>query len=148
MGKRCFAAVTGYEHQVQLPQRKTALSAGYDLEAASDVTVQPGGVTLIPTGLKAYMEPDEMLLLAIRSSLAVKHSLMLANGVGIIDSDYVDNPDNEGHIMVAVANVGTSPVMVARGERIAQGIFTRFLTITEDQAGGARSGGFGSTGKR
>lgn len=148
MGSRRFAAVAAYEGQVQLPQRKTALSAGYDLEAAADVIAEPGRVTLVPTGLKAYMGPDEVLLLYIRSSLAAKRGLMLANGVGVIDSDYVDNPDNEGHIMVAVSNLTAQPVTITKGERIAQGIFTRFLTTADDQAGGVRSGGFGSTGQQ
>lgn len=148
MAERRFAAIRTYEGQIALPARKTALSAGYDLEAAEELTVAPGEVKLIPTGLKAYMGADEVLLLAVRSSLAVKRRLALANGIGVIDADYADNPDNEGHIMVAVVNLGTEPVTVARGERVAQGIFTRFLTTADDTAGGERTGGFGSTGPR
>ncbi|MDF2631392.1 MAG: putative dUTPase [Symbiobacteriaceae bacterium] len=146
MPDRRFAPVTGFAGRVHLPQRKTAGSAGYDLAAAADTVVEPGRVTLVPTGLKAYMGPDEVLLLAIRSSLAVKRGLLLANGVGVIDSDYVDNPENEGHIMVALANYTGQPVTITAGERIAQGIFVPFLTTAADQAGGARQGGFGSTG--
>jgi dUTP pyrophosphatase len=131
---------------VALPMRKTAQSAGYDLAAAADTVVEPGRVALVPTGLKAYMAPDEVLLLYIRSSLAVKRGLMLANGVGVVDADYADNPDNEGHIMVAVANIGREPVTLKQGERIAQGIFTRYLTVENDEATGDRTGGFGSTG--
>lgn len=148
MVERRFAAVTAYEGRVTLPQRKTALSAGYDLEAAAELSVAPGEVALVPTGLKAFMGPDEVLLLMVRSSLATKRNLMLANGVGVIDADYVDNPQNEGHIMIAVVNQGTATVRIAQGERVAQGIFTRFLTTDDDQATGQRSGGFGSTGKR
>lgn len=143
--QRRFAPVSAYP-TVSLPQRKTARSAGYDLAAAESVTVEPGKVALIPTGLKAYMAPDEVLLLSIRSSLAAKRGLMLANGVGVIDADYVDNPDNEGHILVAAVNLTDRPVIVAAGERVAQGIFVRYLTTTDDAAGGSRVGGFGSTG--
>lgn len=144
MASRRFAVVAGWS--VPLPVRKTAQSAGYDLAAAADTVVEPGRVALVPTGLKAYMAPDEVLLLYIRSSLAVKRGLMLANGVGVVDADYADNPDNEGHIMVAVANIGQTPVTIALGERIAQGIFTRYLTVEHDEATGDRTGGFGSTG--
>jgi len=145
---RRFAVVTGYEGKVRLPERKTALSAGYDLEAAEDVTLAPGEVALIPTGLKAYMEPGEVLLLYIRSSVAVKRGLTLVNGVGVIDADYVDNPDNEGHIRIALLNVGRETVSIARGERIAQAIFTPYLMVDGDAASGERKGGIGSTGSR
>jgi len=148
MSERRFAAIRQYEGRVNLPERKTSLSAGYDLEAAEPITVEPGKVALVPTGLKAYMEEGDVLLLAIRSSLALKRRLTLANTVGVIDADYVDNPDNEGHIMVALANLGEQPVAIEKGERIAQAIFTRYLTTVDDQAGGKRMGGFGSTGQR
>ncbi|MFZ5827198.1 MAG: dUTP diphosphatase [Bacillota bacterium] len=148
MAERRFAPVSGYEDKVRLPVRKTALSAGYDLEAAADIEVEPGRVALVPTGLKAYMEKGDVLILAIRSSMAVKRGLILANGIGVIDADYVDNPENEGHILVAVANLGNQAVRVAQGERIAQGIFTRYLTTAADEATGERRGGLGSTGSR
>jgi len=149
MVDRRFAPVSGPAGEgAVLPQRKTGRSAGYDLASTADVTVEPGKVALVPTGLKAYMNDDEVLLLYVRSSLAVKKGLMLANGVGVIDADYADNPDNEGHIMVAMANLGPAPVTIARGERVAQGIFTNYLTTADDVAGGAREGGFGSTGAR
>jgi len=144
---RRFAPVAAYAGQVSLPERKTARSAGYDLAAAADVVLEPGQVVLVPTGLKAYMEPDEVLLLTIRSSLAVKRGLMLANGVGVIDADYADNPDNEGHIQVAMVNLGSLPVHLAKGERIAQGIFLKYLSTCDDHAAGERTGGFGSTGR-
>ncbi|HYG57439.1 MAG TPA: dUTP diphosphatase [Symbiobacteriaceae bacterium] len=147
MADRRFAPISAYAGKVSLPERKTASSAGYDLAAAADTTVEPGKVALVPTGLKAYMAPDEVLLLYIRSSLAVKRSLMLANGVGVVDADYADNPDNEGHIMVALANLGGAPVTIAAGDRIAQGIFVKYLATAGDQAGGDRLGGFGSTGQ-
>ncbi len=147
MTERRFAPVRAYEGRVRLPQRKTRHSAGYDLEAAEEVTVEPGQVALVPTGLKAYMGEGEVLLLAVRSSLAVKRRLALANGIGVIDADYADNPDNEGHILVALVNLGDGPVTIARGERVAQGIFVNYLTVAGDQPGGRRVGGIGSTGR-
>lgn len=148
MAERRFAAISAYVGRVTAPERKTAASAGYDLAAAEETVVPPGQTAMIPTGLKAYMGPGEVLVLAIRSSLAVKRYLSLSNGIGVIDADYADNPDNEGHILVAVRNHGAEPVTVARGERVAQGIFMPFLTTVDDRATGERTGGFGSTGAR
>lgn len=148
MSERRFAPVTAYEGRVAIPQRKTARSAGYDLAAADAVQIPPGQVRLVPTGLKAYMGESEVLVLSIRSSLAAKRSLALANGIGVIDSDYADNPENEGHILVAVHNFGPVPAEIAAGERVAQGIFLPYLITADDRAGGDRLGGFGSTGTK
>ena len=149
MGKRGFAVIRAYSNAgLELPRRRTGSSAGYDLAAAEPVELEPGQVALIPTGLKAYMQQDEVLMLYIRSSLAIKHQLVLMNQVGIIDADYFDNPENEGHIRIAVCNLGTEPFIVEKGMRIAQGIFMRYLTVDGDSPGegNVRSGGFGSTG--
>ena len=148
--QRGFEIVTAFAGRgIHLPQRRTAASAGYDIEAAEDTVVGPGRVTLVPTGLKAYMQPGEVLLLTIRSSLAAKHQLMLANSVGVIDADYYGNPGNEGHIQVAICNAGAETYTVKKGERIAQGMFFAYRTVDGDTAGegAARTGGFGSTGK-
>jgi dUTP pyrophosphatase len=131
---------------IALPRRQTRGSAGYDLAAAESVRIDPGAVALVPTGLKVYMQPDEVLKIYIRSSLAVRRHLRLANQVGIIDADYADNPDNEGHILIALENRGQAPVFIERGERIAQGIFERYLVADDDDADGQRRGGVGSTG--
>ncbi len=148
MKKRGFAVVSAYQPAgVALPQRKTKHSAGYDLAAADTVTVEPQAVALIPTGLKAYMLPQEYLGIHIRSGLSIKKKLMLVNGQGVIDADYYDNPDNEGHIMIAVFNPGPDSVTIEAGERIAQGIFYRYLVADDDEGADAvRQGGFGSTG--
>lgn len=147
MADRRFLPVRGWETRAILPTRKTALSAGYDLAAAGPVRIEPGEVALVPTGLKAYMGPGEVLVLAVRSGLAVKRRLALANGIGVIDADYVDNPENEGHILIALENRGREAVELAPGERIAQGLFLPYLTTADDEPGGAREGGFGSTGR-
>lgn len=147
---RGFEWVKDYEQcGLLLPQRKTQQSAGYDIAAAAAVIIQPGQVCLVPTGLKAYMQQDEYLGIHIRSGLAVKKQLTLINGQGIIDADYYDNPDNEGHILVAMMNLGAVEVTIAPGERIAQGIFYTYLCADGDQEGekSSRAGGFGSTGQ-
>lgn len=131
-----------------IPERKTAYSAGYDIAAAQDMIAHAGQLTLIPTGLKAYMPADEYLAVHIRSGLSIRHQLCLMNGQGIIDADYYNNPDNEGHIIVAVWNAGMSAVPIAKGTRIAQGIFQKYLLADHENALEkiVRSGGFGSTG--
>ena len=113
------------------------------------MVIEPGQQVMVPTGIKAYMQPDEVLTIHIRSSMAVKHQLMLVNSVGVVDADYYDNADNEGHIYIALWNRGPEAFAIRKGDRIAQGIFSKYLTADEDQAGqGAlRQGGFGSTGK-
>ncbi|HHX51852.1 MAG TPA: dUTP diphosphatase [Clostridia bacterium] len=145
MGRR-FAVVTAYEHRdINLPRRKTRWSAGYDLESAINTRVGPGETVLVPTGLKAYMEQDEVLQVYIRSSLSIKSGLRLANGTGIIDADYVDNPENEGHIQLAIWNSSQQEVTIKKGQAVAQGIFLKYLVTNDDEAGGWRTGGFGST---
>ena len=148
MAGRGFEVVTAYKDQgIRLPARKTARSAGYDLEAAADTVLAPHAVSVVPTGLKAFMEDDEYLSVFIRSSLAFKKGLMLANSTGIIDSDYYNNEDNEGHIMIAYYNTNDVPLTIKKGERIGQGIFMEYLTVNDDAASGVRKGGIGSTGK-
>ena len=149
MRQRGFEIVSAYvKTGVSCPERKTGASAGYDLAAAEAAEIPPHGFAMVPTGLKTYMQADEVLLLYIRSSMAVKRQLMLMNGVGVIDADYYGNAENEGHIPIPIFNYGAEAVRIAAGERIAQGIFTTYLTVDGDAAGhgAARTGGFGSTG--
>lgn len=144
--KRGFERVTGYKY-VNLPKRKTKQSAGYDIESAIDAVITPGETKLIPTGIKAYMKPYEWLGIYIRSSLAIKYGIILANSVAVVDSDYYNNPDNEGHLMLPIRNVSGLPYTVKKGDRIAQGIFHRYYKVDGDKTDGSRIGGFGSTGK-
>ena len=143
--RRGFEKVSGYEY-VNLPQRKTKQSAGYDIESAVDDVITPGETKLIPTGLKAYMCENEWLGI-IRSSIAVKYGIILENSVAVIDSDYYNNPDNEGHIMIALMNTSEMPYTVKKGDRIAQGIFHQYYKVDNDSADDDRTGGIGSTGK-
>ena len=145
---RTFALVEQYRHaDLNLPKRHTKESAGYDLASAQTVIIQPGEIYLVPTGLKAYMPQGEVLLIIIRSSWAIKRGCVLANQVGVIDRDYVDNPENEGHIFIPLENKGAKPVTVQAGERIAQGLFVPFAVTDDDSSDILRSGGFGSTSR-
>ena len=146
---RGFEFISEYEGAgLALPMRSTSGSAGYDLAAAGIVFLAPGERAIVPTGVKVYMPTNEYLGIHIRSSLAIKNGLFLANSQGIIDSDYYNNPDNEGHILIALVNGGQQAVKIECGMRIAQGIFSRYLLADCD--GGEekelRTGGIGSTG--
>ena len=149
---RGFEIAKGFEEKsINLPERKTKYSAGYDVEAAED-TIVPSfkkgmAPTLIKTGIKAYMQEDEMLLLYNRSSNPKKKGLILANSVGVVDKDYYGNPDNDGHIMFAFYNIKDEDVEIKKGECIGQAIFQKYLVTDDDNAEGMRMGGFGSTRK-
>ena len=147
---RGFEIAKGFENkEINLPARKTKYSAGYDIEAAEDCIVPAFKLgqapTLIKTGLKAYMKDDEYLMLCNRSSNPKKKGLVLANSIGIVDKDYYENPDNDGHIMFAFYNIKDIDIEIKKGERIGQAIFQKYYIIDKDEADGKRSGGFGST---
>ena len=149
---RGFEVAKGFEDKgINLPIRKTKYSAGYDIEAAEDCIIpafKPGQApTLVKTGLKAYTKDDEYLMLCNRSSNPKKKGLILANSVGIVDKDYYENPDNDGHIMFAFFNVKDVDVEIKKGDAIGQGIFKQYLVTDDDVAEGERLGGFGSTNK-
>ena len=151
--KRGFEIAKGFENSnINLPVRSTKYSAGYVVEAAEDCIIpafKPGQKpTLVKTGIKAYMESDEVLILANRSSNPGKKGLILANSIGVVDSDYYENPDNDGHIMYAFFNFKAEDVEIKKGERIGQAIFQKYLVTDNDIAQGERTGGFGSTNKQ
>ena len=149
---RKFEVAKGFEDKgINLPVRKTKYSAGYDIEAAEDVIVpsfkKGMNPTLVKTGIKAYMQDDEVLILANRSSNPKKKGLILANSIGVIDKDYYGNPDNDAHIMFAFYNIKDEDVEIKKGDCIGQGIFQKYLVTDDDIATGERLGGFGSTSK-
>lgn len=149
MKERGFEIAKGWENRgINLPRRATKYSAGYDIEAAADVEIpvfQSGmKPTLIPTGLKAYCRPDEFYSVINRSS-GSKRGIVLANGIGIIDADYYENMDNDGHFQVIVINISDKVLQIKRGDRIAQVIFQKYLTTDDDRATKKRTGGIGST---
>ena len=152
MKTRGFEIAKGWEDKgINIPTRKTAHSAGYDIEAAEDITIpvfKPGiKPTLIPTGLKAYCMDDEWFMLANRSS-GPKKGFILANSIGIIDSDYYGNEDNDGHFYFAYFNCSDHDIEVKKGDVIGQVVFQKYLIVDNDNATGIRKGGFGSTDKK
>lgn len=121
-------------------------SLPYDLNTVSTLVKKyKKKVTLVPTGVKAKMPDDWYLQLSVRSSLPLKHWLVLANGVGIIDADYYNNPDNEGHIYFQIINLLPFDIILKKGDCIGQGVFLQYGTTVDDMANGEREGGFGST---
>ena len=149
---RGFEIAKGFEDKdIHIPVRKTKYAAGYDIEAAEDCVIPPfkrgDKPFLVKTGLKAYMQDDEYLKLCNRSSNPGKKGLILANSIGVVDSDYYGNPDNDGHIMYAFFNFKAEDIEIKKGDCIGQAIFEKFLIADNDEADGERKGGFGSTNK-
>lgn len=148
---RGFEIAKGYEDKnINLPVRKTKYSAGYDIEAASDIIIPkyvPGiKPTLVPTGLKAYCADDEFYMLVNRSS-GPKKGFLMANSIGIVDKDYYGNETNDGHFYFQYFNCSDHDIEVKKGDVIGQVIFMKYLTTDNDKSDGTRMGGFGSTDK-
>ena len=138
----------------ELPIKATIHSAGVDFIASADIRIPAfrfkGEATLVPTGVKAFMQKDEYLQIFARSSIPVNLGLIMSNGVGIVDSDYYNNPTNEGHIMIEFNNLTNEHITIKKGTRIAQGIFNKILPVTHGVRikNDTRSGGFGSTNEK
>ena len=138
----------------ELPIKATVHSAGVDFIACSDITIPSfrfkGKATLVPTGVKAFMQNDEYLQIFARSSIPVNLGLIMSNGVGIVDADYYNNEKNEGHIMIEFNNLTNEHITIEKGTRIAQGIFNKVLPVTHGVRikNDIRNGGFGSTGSK
>ena len=131
-----------------IPKRGTVGSAGYDFESLFDFTMQPGEIKKIPTGIKADMNDGEVLFLLVRSSQGFKYNVRLCNQVGVIDKDYYNNIDNEGHIFIKLQNQGDKEYVVKKGDKIIQGIFMNYLvTDNEENVTNKRVSGIGSTDK-
>lgn len=124
-----------------MPKRATRNSAGYDICASDECVIEPGKKAVIHTNIRVHMNSDEVLLVYPRSSYGIKRDLMLANSVGVIDADYKDE------ILICYRNMGTKTAYIAHGDRVAQGIFTKYLKTKDDDSTEVRSGGIGSTGK-
>ena len=135
----------------KLPERSTAKSAGYDFYNPEKIKITPYKIgdnpTLVPTGIKAYMQDDEYLMLCNRSSNPKKKGLVLANGVGIVDKDFYGNPDNDGAFAFAFINIKDTDCVIKKGDAIGQAIFQKYYVTDDDKADGKRLGGFGSTNK-
>ena len=173
-----FEVVSKYT-DINLPKRQTEFSAGYDFEVAKDIIIEPYEhckniletqqdylpidlqtlssitkrtkvrPTLVPTGIKCKMAADEYLEISVRSSCPLKYWLILANGVGIIDSDYYNNPSNEGHIFVKLKNEGDNDIILKKYDRYVQGIIQKYYIVdNENEIEDIRVGGIGSSGRR
>ena len=133
---------------IELPKRSTKKSAGYDIKSLEDGIIKPGEAMTFKTGLKVCMNEDECLYILSRSSQGYKYNVCLMNSVGLIDSDFYNNSSNEGHFSVRLVNFGTDDYIVKVGDKIAQGVFSKYLIVDdEEEIEGERTGGLGSTGK-
>ncbi len=120
-------------NEIKIPQRDSDYTAGYDIFLLEDIKLEKNEIKKIPTGLKCYFGKDEVLLLVVRSSMGFKYNIRLCNQVGVIDADYYNNEDNEGHIWLMVKNEGDKSVEFKKGDAIAQGIFMKYLTTNSDE---------------
>lgn len=136
--KRHFKKLTD---NATMPERATKGSAGYDISASETVTIQPGEIKLVSTGLAVQMKQDDVMLLIDRSSNPRKRGLVLSNSVGVIDHDYFPN-----EFMGMFTNITDKPVTIEAGQRIMQAVFVKYGLVDDDNATGQRIGGFGSTG--
>ena len=133
-------------NKFKLPNRSTKNSAGYDFFSLFDFSLKPGEIMKIPTGIKVNMENNDVLFLVVRSSMGFKYNVRMCNQVGVIDSDYYNNSDNEGHIWIKLKNEGDKYFIVKNGDAICQGIFLNYLTVTNERdVKKIRNGGLGST---
>ena len=141
-------AVRRLDPSVSLPEYQTPGAAGFDLAASQDVAVEPGAIALVPTGLVIKVPDGHFLGIFARSSTPLKRGLMVANGVGVIDQDYCGTTDE---VKVQVLNFTSTAVQVAKGDRIAQGVFIPVTRAQWEEASGdlrdGSRGGFGATGR-
>lgn len=131
---------------ITLPTRATKSSIAYDFYSPIDIIIESMKSAMIWTDVKAKFNTDEALLINVRSSMG-KHPIMIANTQGWIESDYYSNPDNDGNIGVRLFNLGTEPYVIKAGDRIAQGMFIKYLEADNGNTDAERNGGFGSSGK-
>lgn len=145
-----FEKVKRMEEDIKFPERSTLNSAGYDFFAIEDIIFNPKTITRVFTGVKCELMPNQVLILANRSSNPSKKGLVLLNGIGVIDADYYGNPDNDGEIAFEFYNMLDEVVEIKKGEKLGQGLILKFDKVEDDYISDpykTRSGGFGSTGK-
>lgn len=146
--KKVFGDDKMLYEEYKLPKRATENSAGYDFYAIKDYVIKPGERLKIPTGYKANFGSREVLFLLVRSSMGFKWNVRMANQVGVIESDYYNNIDNEGHMFICLQNEGDKDYVINKGDAYAQGIFLNFLVVDNDDTKTVRTGGIGSTDKK
>lgn len=134
--------------EIILPKRSTKGSAGYDFFAPFDFIIHPNETFKVPTGIKCQIDSRWFLGIFIRSSLGFKYQINIVNQTGIIDEDYFNNENNEGHIMIKLVNRGSGIVAIKKGCGIAQGIFLPYGLTVDDYSKNERTGGIGSTDRK
>lgn len=142
-----FEKVKRIEEEIKLPERSTLNSAGYDFFAIEDIIFNPETITRVFTGIKCELMPNQVLILANRSSNPSKKGLILLNGIGVIDADYYGNPDNDGEIAFEFYNMLDEIVEIKKGEKLGQGLILKFDKVEDDFVTNVRKSGWGSTGK-
>jgi len=130
-----------------LPKRGSKHSAGWDFFLKEDISIGPGFTIVTWSDVKAYMQPDEVLKIHIRSSVGIKQGIVIANQTGIIDSDYYSNENNDGNIGISLYNQDCITKHLEKGTKICQGIFEKYLVADGDETTEERVGGIGSSGK-
>lgn len=141
-----FEKVKRMEEDIKLPERSTLNSAGYDFFAIEDIIFNPKTITRVFTGVKCELMPNQVLILANRSSNPSKKGLVLLNGIGVIDADYYGNPDNDGEIAFEFYNMLDEVVEIKKGEKLGQGLILKFDKVEDDYTTNIRRSGWGSTG--
>ena len=131
---------------ISIPNRGSRYSAGYDFKSVENKTLSPGETYIFWTDLKVKISKLAFMLLVVRSSVGIKKKLRLANTIGIIDSDYYGNEDNDGNIGICLYNYGSREVEINKGDRIAQGIIMPYISLEPLEELQERKGGIGSTG--
>ena len=132
-----------------IPRRATKESAGYDFESLFDFIIKPGEDLKIPLGIKVDMNSGEVLFIVVRSSQGFKYKVRMCNQVGVIDKDYYNNTENEGHLYIKLENHGDKDYIVKKGDRICQGIYLPFLITDDDKNDGiVRTNGIGFTDRK
>ena len=116
------------------PKRETKYAAGYDFYALCDYVLKPGDIMKIPTGIKVQMEADDVLFLLVRSSMGFKWNVRMCNQVGVVDADYYNNDNNEGHMWIKIQNEGDKDYVVKKGEGMCQGVFVKYLKTDDDNS--------------
>lgn len=119
-------------NEYPLPARGSSKTAGYDIYLLNDVSLAPGEIVKLPTGIKARFLDDEVLYIFVRSGTGFKYNIRLCNQVGVIDSDYYNNKNNEGHIWVKLQNESDKHLEFKRGEALVQGVFMKYLVTSSD----------------
>lgn len=147
-GKNKFEYLSWSFREFDLPTRATKGSAGYDFHSPKDVIIQPGETVEFSLEVKVRVKLGQFLMIVPRSSLGFKgnNHVALTNTTGIIDSDYYNNPDNEGEIKVKLHNFGSDVFVINKNDKIVQGIFVNFDVTDDDEVNKERLGGLGSTG--